>query len=253
MEPLNTNVPQRAAGPGWLAGGGLLAAGAVWLVMSRWHPFFLHGVEQVGLGARPSDADLAAINAANLYNVLAAFGLMGGMLGLAFALATAIRHRSARLAIFGVVSGLVLGAAGGVLGGWCAAEVAETLGQGALVPAEYRHFNPTIARACGWSLIGLGAGLGFSLPLANRRAVAQAAIGGLVGGLLAAPCYQAIIGVVGMFAQVSGAEQVVADQALARAVWLGTAGVVVGLAVGLAGSTSSRPAKAGSRQQAAGS
>jgi hypothetical protein len=239
MESTTPNFPGRTAGPGWLAGAGLLAAGAVWLVTWKWHPFFLHGV-QVVLGVRPSDEDIAAVNEANLYNVLAVFGLLGGTLGAAFASATAIRHRSVRLVLWGIPSGLVLGAACGMLGGWCAAMVAETLGQTAFMPHKYRHFNPTIARACGWGLLGLGAGLGFSLPLGNRRAVAQATLGALVGGLLAAPCYQAVIGIIGMFAQVSGAEEVVADEPLARAVWLGMAGVFIGLAAGLASSTSRR-------------
>lgn len=244
MEPTPPNPsqssPPRAAGPGWLAAAGLLAAAVAWLITTQWYPFFQSGVT-VGIYARPSDEEIAAITQADLFNCLALFGLLGGALGVAFAGAMALRRRSPWLAVAGVPSGLILGAAGGMLGGWCASAVADALVQSALVPHKYRGaLNPTIARACGWCLIGLGAGLGFSLPLANLRVIGQAALGALIGGLIAAPCYQVVVAIVGMFAQIAGADDLIPVNGVTSAAWFATAAVVIGLAAGLAGSTSGR-------------
>ena len=248
MEPINHSPPQ-PPGPAWLAGAGALGAAAVWVILGRWFPFFASQVEAIGLGMRPSDEHLAAITQAAFHNGLAAFGLLGGVLGFAFAVTTAIRHRSARVAAIGIPSGLLLGAAGGMLGGWCATMVSQALAETALVPRKYRVFNPALARACGWGLIGLGAGLGFSLPLANRRAIAQATIGAFLGGLLAAPCYQVLIGLAGMLAQLAGTEELIPEDGVVRAVWLGTVGVFIGLAAGLAGRTTKRQTAVASGEQ----
>jgi len=122
-----------------------------------------------------------------------AYGLLGGLLGLFLGLAGGLARRSKEDAIKAGVVGLALGAA---------------LGAGlsyVLVPTYFRMFaqlavdqqgndmKPSLMVHAGiWAAVGLAGGIALGLGEGGRNRILQAAIGGILGALLATVIYEVV-------------------------------------------------------------
>ena len=170
----------------WALGAGLLAGAAAWLVgeatLEVFRPTMVTMDTPVG---RMTAASAQELMRTDMKNSTLAFAVQGACLGLALGLAGGLARGSAR-------SGAAAGLAGAVLGG------ALALGaSAALQPVYYRNVQldqveqrltvPMLVHGGIWGAAGLAGGLAFGLGLGRgRSSTARAAVGGLVGVLLAA-------------------------------------------------------------------
>ena len=121
-------------------------------------------------------------------NAAIAYGFLGAATGLALGLTAGLSRRSARSALFGGLAGLVLG-------GLAPALVAPWV-----VPLHRKLYwpetpdlkLPIMVHGAMWCALGTAAGLAFGIGLGDRRRVAQAAIGGFLGALLATVLFDAL-------------------------------------------------------------
>jgi pSer/pThr/pTyr-binding forkhead associated (FHA) protein len=112
---------------------------------------------------------------------------VGGLIGLFLGSVDGIVEGNQRKLMWGgfigALTGFVLGAIGLQLGG----AVFDKLGgnsMGASNPGFAAFARQVIARAFGWALMGLGMGVGSSLPSGSAARIRNGAIGGFLGGFL---------------------------------------------------------------------
>lgn len=130
---------------------------------------------------------------AHVHKAMASYGLLGAALGMALGLAGGLASRSAGSAARAAAAGLLLGA------------LAGALPPVALVPRYFRALDQAtevsetndLARAllvhgAVWVAIGLAGGLALGLGTGGRGRPAAAALGGAVGGLVAALLYELV-------------------------------------------------------------
>jgi hypothetical protein len=175
----------------WALGAGLLAGAAAWLVgeatVEAFRPTMVTMDTPVG---RMTAAPVDEVTRTDVKNAALAFAVQGACLGLALGLAGGLARGSAR-------SGAAAGLAGAVLGG------ALALGASAVLqPVYYSNLQldqveqglsvPMLVHGGIWGAAGLAGGLAFGLGRGiGRSSIAQAAIGGLVGAVLAALLFDA--------------------------------------------------------------
>jgi hypothetical protein len=122
-----------------------------------------------------------------------AYGLLGGLLGLYLGLAGGMSRRSTDAAVKGAVVGLVLGVAAG-------AGLAQVL-----TPVYYRMIDRLseaellndmvrglVVHAGIWGPIGLAAGLALGVGVGGKDRIVSAALGGLLGALIATGIYELV-------------------------------------------------------------
>lgn len=180
-------------------------------------------------------ASLADINRIVVKRATLMYGLQGAALGLMLGLAGAAARRSVSAAALGGPVGLVAGAAAGTGG-------ARGLFRAYFSLADLSEENMLLALLCHagvWGLIGLAGGLAYGLGVGGGGGrVARAAVGGLIGAVLATVLYE-VIGAAA-FPLDKTAEPVAATGA---ARLLGIAAVALFTALGAALSAESRSAK----------
>jgi hypothetical protein len=175
----------------WALGAGLLAGLAAWLVgeatVEAFRPTMVTMDTPVG---RMTAASAQEMTRTDVKNAALAFAVQGACLGLALGLAGGLGRGSAR-------SGVAAGLAGAVLG------AALALGASAVLqPVYYANVQldqveqglavPMLVHGGIWGAAGLAGGVAFGLGLGRgRSSIARAAIGGLVGVLLAAFVFEA--------------------------------------------------------------
>jgi hypothetical protein len=171
--------------PAWALGAGLLAGAVSWLVGEASLNTFRPKMQRMMTPAGPMiGATAAEQTRADARNAALAFAVQGACLGLALGLAGGLARGAAG-------GGAVAGLAGAVLGGALALGAAV-----ALQPVYDRNVQldqvdqdltvPLLVHGGIWGVAGLAGGLAFGLGLRGRRdLIARAAVGGLVGALLA--------------------------------------------------------------------
>jgi hypothetical protein len=175
-------------------GAGLLTGVVSWVVSEATLTAFEPELEEApGMGVVLHLPSRKGQTIADTQNAALALGVVGAILGLGLGIAGGLASGPIRLGR-GTIAGLVGLAVGGALG------VSASM---ALVPVFYqtRMANPLsldltipmLVHAGIWSAVGTGGGLAFGLGLGgDRRRIARATIGGLVGGALAAVAYEII-------------------------------------------------------------
>jgi hypothetical protein len=175
----------------WALAAGLVAGAAAWLVgeatVEAFRPTMIAMDTPAG---RMTAASAQELMRTDMKNAALAFAVQGACLGLALGLAGGLARGSAR-------SGAAAGLAGAVLGG------ALALGtSAALQPVYYQNVQldqveqgltvPMLVHGGIWGAAGLAGGLAFGLGLGRgRSSIARAAVGGLLGVLLAAFVFEA--------------------------------------------------------------
>jgi len=134
-------------------------------------------------------ASLADINRIVVKRATLMYGLQGAALGLLLGLAGAAARRSVSAAALGGPVGLVVGGAAG-------AGAARGLFRSYFALADLSEENMLLALLCHagvWGLIGLAGGLAYGLGLGGGGGrVARAAVGGLIGAVLATVLYEVV-------------------------------------------------------------
>ena len=169
-----------------MLGAGLLAGTAAWLLGEATVELFRPTMVTMDTPAgRMTGASVQELTRTDMNNAALAFAVQGACFGLALGLAGGLARGSPR-------SGAVAGLGGAVLGG------ALALGtSAALQPVYYRNVQldqidqglavPMLVHGGIWGAAGLAGGLAFGLGLGRgRSSIARAAVGALVGVLLAA-------------------------------------------------------------------
>jgi hypothetical protein len=175
----------------WALGAGLVAGAAAWLVGEATVEVFRPTMVTMDTPAgRMTAASAQELTRTDINNAALAFAVQGACLGLALGLAGGLAQGSAR-------AGAAAGLAGAMLG------AALALGaSAALQPVYYQNVQldqveqgltvPMLVHGGIWGAAGLAGGLAFGLGLGRgRSSIARAAIGGLVGVLLAAFLFEA--------------------------------------------------------------
>jgi hypothetical protein len=175
----------------WALAAGIVAGAAGWIVgeatVQAFRPTMVMTDTPAG---RMLGASAEELMQTDMKNAALAFTVQGAFLGLALGLAGGLARGSAR-------SGAAAGLAGAVLGG------ALALGaSAALQPVYYQNVQldqveqgltvPMLVHGGIWGAAGLAGGLAFGLGLGRgRSSIVRAAVGGLVGVLLAAFLFEA--------------------------------------------------------------
>ena len=175
----------------WALVAGLLAGAAAWLVGEATVEFFRPTMVTMDTPVgRMTAASAQEVMRTDVKNAALAFAVQGACLGLALGLAGGLARGSGRAAAAAGLAGAVLGAA-------------LALGaSAALQPVYYRNVQldqveqdltvPMLVHGGIWGAAGLAGGLAFGLGLGGGRStLARAAVGGLVGVLLAAFVFEA--------------------------------------------------------------
>lgn len=174
----------------WALAAGLVAGAGAWVAGEATVNVFRPKMERMMTPVGPMTGTTAYEQGkADTRNAALAFVVQGVCLGLALGLAGGLARGSAG-------GGAVAGLAGAALGGVLALAAAA-----ALQPVYYRNVQleqveqsltvPLLVHAGIWSLAGLAGGLAFGLGLKGRWGLlARAAVGGLVGAVLAAFAFE---------------------------------------------------------------
>lgn len=187
-------VPSARRSPRWLALwailGGIVAGGAGWAAgewtRETFQPSSEAANEPYAFKQFNAEKDLSdGRNAAIVY------GTLGALTGLALGVVAGLTIGSPRKAV-------VAGVAGALLAG-----VAAALPCPWVAPLHRRYYDlaepsltlPVMIHGAIWTAMGLGAGAGLGLGLGGGRKALLGAIGGLIGGALAAVVYNTLIAV----------------------------------------------------------
>lgn len=171
----------------WAVAAALIAGVVAWAGGEATHDFYQPSKEAAGqpyaFAQLNKEKDIS-----DGRNAAVAYGLLGAFTGLALGLIGGLSTRSARNAMAGGLTGLILG-------GLAPALVAPWV-----VP-YHRHLYwpetpdlklPIMVHGAMWCALGLAAGIAFAIGLGDRRRIAQAAIGGLIGALVATVLFDAV-------------------------------------------------------------
>jgi hypothetical protein len=162
----------------------------VWLLVQQFMPVF------GGPSAAPSGAaamlppsELSAKHRIMYANTAVVYGLFGGIVAAFFAVAEGAARRSAGYALVGALLGLVIGAVFGALGGGVGQFI-----QMSTEPAVDRMVKTMMVHAAGWSITGLGVGLGFAIASWRGKIIGLAVLGGIVAGGVSALLFSILAG-----------------------------------------------------------
>jgi hypothetical protein len=130
---------------------------------------------------------------ADTQNAALAFGLLGAILGLGLGITGGLVPEAIRIRR-GAIAALTGLAVGGALGVGASLALVPVFNQARMAnPLSLDLTIPMLVHAGIWAAVGAGGGLAFGLGLGgDRRRIARATIGGLVGGALAAVAYEMI-------------------------------------------------------------
>jgi hypothetical protein len=130
---------------------------------------------------------------ADTQNAALAFGLVGAILGLGLGIAGGLASGPIRIGrrAIAALTGL---AVGGAVGVGASLVLVPIFNQARMAnPLSLDLTIPMLVHAGIWAAVGAGGGLAFGLGLGgDRRRIARATIGGLVGGVIAAVAYEMI-------------------------------------------------------------
>lgn len=167
----------------------LLAALATWPVFEAFHEYFQPSEEAA---AQAYDFRQLNIEEAqtNSWNGAIVFGTLGGLLGLALGVAGGLTRRSGRAAAAGAAVGLVLGGVAGALPPLGVMPY-HWMNRGD-DPATLSLARPLMMHAALFCALGLTAGLAYGVGRFGGRfpALAEAALGGLVGAAIGTFVYE---------------------------------------------------------------
>ena len=206
--------------PWHLAIAGAVAAVLTWFLVMP-HYSFLTYVHQ-GTMFAPDPGEVETLARYRFTNPSLLFAAIAASSAVAFAIAEGLARRSMKFAALAAISGAVLSSGIGAAGGWLAEWVFE-LPLHRLVDLA----KSVVVQATCWSLVGLGVGLGFSLPTWRRRVIGAASVGAVAGGLLASLLYGPASAI---FAQMADTDALVPKHPIHRLTWLGTAVIFIGCA-----------------------
>ena len=130
---------------------------------------------------------------ADTQNAALAFGLLGAILGLGLGITGGLVSGAIRIRR-GAIAGLIGLAVGGALGVGASLAFVPVFNQARMAnPLSLDLTIPMLVHAGIWAAIGAGGGLAFGIGFGGeKRQIARAAIGGLVGGVLGAAAYEMI-------------------------------------------------------------
>lgn len=160
-----------------------------------------------------------------LLHMAAAFAVLGGLIGAALGSVEGLSAGVVDKALRGLGLGLVIGGAGGALGGLFGQLLYGSLVHGAQEPLFFRIAVRTIA----WALVGVFVGLGQGAPGATPRKLINGLLGGLLGGLAGGLLFDPISITVQFFVSSEGAHA----GWLSRLVAMVVTGLATGAAIGL--------------------
>lgn len=175
----------------WVLGAGLLAGAMTWLVGEATVATFRPKMEVMNTPAgRMTGATVEEVVRTDVKNATLAFVVQGACLGLAMGLAGGLARHSAG-------AGIGAGVAGGILGAALAFGASA-----ALQPVYYSNREldrvdpgltvPMLVHGGIWGAVGLAGGLAFGLGRGGGpSSIARTAVGGLIGGVLAACLFEA--------------------------------------------------------------
>jgi hypothetical protein len=172
---------------GLVLAAGIAAGACSWLategVLKAYRPSLMPPMKPM-----PTMEDAREILVARIASGTAAFGAMGGLLGLAFGLAGGAARRSVRAAGEAGAVGLFAGSA--VLAGvaWAALPVVYTR----LDPQSHDLVIPLLYHEVLWSVAGALGGLVFGIGADGRGLWMKTAIGGWLGAALATVVYELV-------------------------------------------------------------
>lgn len=210
---------------GCLAVAALLASMACSRLISTDPAPFVLPMEFEDLPMNPSSAFMARYKVAFrdtlCGNYAVHFATCGALLGLALGVIGASRNNAlsnAQAILGGVVGGALLAGLGGFLLGQIAALGIENDWQTTrLFGFQVDPFIQTTLLQCFiWACVGIGIGLGCTLPSISLARILKGIQGGLIGGVLAGTLYSVIAAV---FFSTSGAIDFVPKESMERTVW----------------------------------
>jgi hypothetical protein len=166
-----------------------IAAGLVsWLGGELTHGLFQPSLSLInfGMGVSLTMPTAVSQNVADLHNAAVAFGILGGVTGLALGLAGGLASHS-------LMRGVIIGFAALVVGGLVGIATSLTL-----IPLSYRQFVPDtndlytaiLIRGGIWTAIALVGGLAFASGLGCPRRIPHVLVDVCVGALLATVVFQ---------------------------------------------------------------
>jgi hypothetical protein len=203
--------------------GGLLT----WAVLQAVLPVFTLPEELANLPS-PVPAEKAveldlAMARINRYHAILAVAILGLAVGGLLAAAESYSRGSWRRVVgTGLPGGAIAGlfGAGAALAGSLVLEAPQAL-------AGWSPLAKTVVvQAVTFAGLGLGIGVGLAVPRGNLRLTANSAIGGTLGGLLAALIYPSLVG---YLLPITQTERVMPRDALSRLIWLAMASLLIGI------------------------
>jgi hypothetical protein len=195
----------------------------------------------------PGDQGVAArqeMERAAIKNAGGVFALAGATIAVLLAFSEGITRRSVLYVTTGIVSGVVFGGGLGIAGGFAALWLSRQPMEGlanllSSWPGLIDMATTILVQAAGWTVTGLGIGLGTALPAWRWRAIAKGMAGGMLGALLAAIVYTPIVGI--FFPQFQ-TDMLLPPESANRFGWLLTSAGLIGLLIGgLGRKDSTRP------------
>lgn len=220
------------SGMGRLAACGGVGAVMIWVVLLGYgYPFFLDPHVQAPSGGGTlilSPEERESMIRRTYYNATTLVGLCGCVFGIVLAAGDGVQRRSLAQLGLAVLLTAVLGGAAGSAAGWCAHWIYDSGGLSNIDKIFPSGRDLVIHSIC-WILTGMGIGLG--LAVGARRGV-RAIFGGAVGGLLGAMIYAIAVAVVGIIHPSGETVGLFPVSLLNRLLWLATAGVSIGAAIG---------------------
>ncbi|MEX2120305.1 MAG: hypothetical protein WD847_11980 [Pirellulales bacterium] len=211
-----------------------LAGVLVWLLVQQFTPVF--GPTSEGGPATtemPPTAQLSASHGIKYGNTAVVYGLFGGIVAAFFAVAEGAARRSAGYAVVGVLLGLLSGAVFGALGAGAGRFIETT------EPSVERMVKTMMMHAAGWSITGLGVGLGFTIASWRGKTIGLAVLGGVVAGGVSGLLFPILAGL--LFTG-SNTDQIVPAGSGARLFWFVLTASLMAIVVG--GLRGTRPRRA---------
>lgn len=227
--PKADDLSRRKAGPLALTLSGLAAGLLAAAFVQAAFPLFEVPDELLPSGL-PSPEVLAKADAAQFradrLNGACAGAIFGVLAGLFLGFAAAARRESAgRMLVTSVATALAGGAAGG-LGGYLMLSLRSLLGP-ATVDTEL--WQTVAVQAFLLGLIGVAIGAALSLMQIAGGAISGRLLGGLAGGVLAGTLYPVVTALLFPHGNTEGT---VPEDAAVQFLWLGAAGLLIGLCIG---------------------
>jgi hypothetical protein len=177
----------------WALGAGAGAALVSWLLIEATLDSFKPEVKTAQFGAMtfllPGSQERAS---AVTRNAALALGLMGATVGLAFGMAGGLARPSARAGALAALLGLVLGAAVGAGTALAAVPLASRVRERDPGNMSVEMASSLCVHGLPWAAVGALGGLVFGIGLGGRGRAGRGLMGGLLGAVAGAFCYEVI-------------------------------------------------------------